>query len=72
MAAFNAIATVDVILPIPIAAGPITGVAFKSVAPIPVTAAALADTIFVAVPATAGIIYNSQLYSKICVCLDNL
>lgn len=69
MAAFSAIATVDASFPIPMAAGPITGVAFKSVVPIPVIAAALADTIFVAVPATAGIIYNLQLNSKICVFL---
>lgn len=65
MAAFSAIATVDASFPIPTAAGPITGVAFKSVVPIPVIAAALADTIFVAVPATAGIIYNLQFYRKL-------
>lgn len=54
VAAFNAIAMVVVSLPIPITAGPKTGVAFNNVPPIPVIAAALADTTLPAVPATAG------------------
>lgn len=53
VAALSASDMVVVILPTPITAGPRTGVAFNSVLPKPVIAAAFAETILPAVPATA-------------------
>lgn len=54
VAAFIAMANVVANLPAPITAGPTIGVAFNNVLPMPVIAAALAETILVAVPVTAG------------------
>lgn len=64
VAALIAIATVVVILPTPITAGPTIGVAFSNVVPIPVIAAAFAATIFVAVPATAGTIWRTKTLNQ--------
>lgn len=60
VAALSASAMVAVSLPAPTTTGPITGVAFSNVLPIPVTAAAFAETTFPAVPTTAGTTYEMR------------
>lgn len=62
VAAFSATEIVDVTLPTPTTTGPITGVAFSNVVPIPVTAAAFAETTFPDVPITAGTIYEMRKF----------